>query len=413
MDNFNFDINKEFDDIIEEVSSKFNYTDDLKNVLGKIVKSILENKSYEDRQTFYSMLRTTPIIVIDIKSKITQEELSQKMIGDINPHIKDKEDFDKGEYGKQGVSGGGEFVTAPVLDENLNLIGVKKYIYVDGFDIDGDLSSQQQKFVDMFKTGINVPHLIHELGHAYASEKNPYTMDGNILTQRMGMCENKYKLTPLGNAQYECEQIEMKNLFIEEGINSNFEEDNLARYLGISLEEVKKLYGDVLDYSFYQPRISDMTRRLSSTDFGLDLDEWRKSGDKNALANINEAFSKANFYEKRAKLFQRKLIDEGDFEKEIIPARNYVFNNPGDNYEKEALEKMEKDFFPNTEDMSPMDMMNTILLQYYDIGIHKYSFPIKDYVKMLNIIEAQGVGLINQAVKIKTEEKQIEEGQKQ
>ena len=29
------------------------------------------------------------------------------------------------------------------------------------------LTSSQKKFVEMFQTGINVPHLIHELGHAY------------------------------------------------------------------------------------------------------------------------------------------------------------------------------------------------------------------------------------------------------
>ncbi len=409
MDSFTYDIKQEFDSIIEEVSNKFNYNDDLKKVLEKIVKTTLEGKSFEERQSFYNMLRTTPIVVIDSKSQITQEELSKKMMGNVNPHIKDKDDFDKGEYGKQGISGGG-FVTEAVLDEKLNLIGIKKYIYVDGFDVNGELTQAQQKYLELFQTGINVSHLIHELGHAYASEEKPYELEGNILTQRIGLCKNKYKITPLGNGQYESEQISMENLFIEEGLNSNFEEDNLAKYLGMSLEDTKKLYNDVFPASFYQPRISNMTRRLSDVGFKSDLNSWRMKDDQNALSHINKSFGKANFYEKRAKLFARNIDDEGDPNTNIISARNYIFNNPDNEYEKATLERFEKDFFPDTDSMAPMDMMNNILLQYYDISVSKYNFSVERYVKMLNVVEAQGVGLINQAVQIRNNEsKEIEE----
>lgn len=405
MDNLKYDINQEFEDIVNEVTEKFNYNDEMKMVLGKIVRAIVGDKPYEDRNRLYSVLRTTPIVVLDQDKEITQEELSLRMNGNVNPHIKDKEDFDKGEYGKRDIRGGGGFVSEPVFDENLNIIGVKKYIYVDGFDKTKQLSHENQKFLDVFQTGINVPHLIHELGHAYASEENPYSIEDNIVSQRMGVCTNKYKVTPLGNGQYESEQIAMEGVFLEEGLNSNFEEDTLAKYLGLSLEDTMKLYGDVFPASFYQPRISNMTRMLGNLAIKEDIDKWRMTGDKQALEKANKPFYKANFYEKRHKLYARNYEDTGDPNKEIIPARNHLFNHAKNDGEKEVLEGMESDFFPETDEMTPMDMINNILLQYYDAGVHKYSFSLEKYSQMLNVIQAEGAGLITQAQKILVEEK--------
>ena len=415
MDNFKYDVNQEIEAVVNEVAKIYDYDDDMKMVLSGITRAVVGKKSFEDRELFYRVLRTTPIVVLDPEVPITQEELSLKMKGIVNPHIIDKEDFDMGEYGKQSISGAGGYVTEPVFDENLKIVGVKKYIYVDGFNKNGNLDPIKQKFLDKFQTGINVPHLIHELGHAYASEENSYSAqekDGEtIVTRRMGANTSKFRLTPLGNGKYECEQISDEGLIVEEGLNSNFEEDTLADYLGISLEEVKKLYNDVFPSSFYQPRISDMTRMLTNAGFKGDIDKWRLRGDRNALNRVNKTFSKANYYEKRDKLFKRSYEDVGDPDREVIAARNYIFNhpeypdNPAHPDQPEVLANMEKDFFPQTDNMTPMDMMNNILLQYYDVGIHKYSFSVERYRKILDIIQVEGGALITQAKAILLEDK--------
>lgn len=125
MDNFKYDINQEIEDIVAEVTQKYNYNEDMKNVLGKIIKAMVSDKQYEDRHRLYRVLKTTPIVVLDSDTKITQEELSMKMNGNVNPHIKDKKDFDKGEYGQRSISGAGAFVTTPIFDKDLNIIGEK------------------------------------------------------------------------------------------------------------------------------------------------------------------------------------------------------------------------------------------------------------------------------------------------
>lgn len=422
MDNFKYDINQEIEDIVDDVTKKFNYDEDMKMVLGKIIRATVGDKPYEDRHRLYCVLQTTPIVVLDSDKRITQEELSLKMGGNVNPHIKDKETFDQGEYGKADINGAGAFVSEPILDEDLNIIGIKKYIYVDGFDKTKPLNDQRQRFLDLFGTGINVPHLIHELGHAYVSEENPYSIEGNIVTQRMGVCTNKYKITPLGNGQYESEQISNEGIFIEEGLNTNFEEETLAKYLGLSLEETQKLYGDVFPSSFYQIKISSMTRNLVEIGLKQDIDKWRTLGDKQALERCNTPFYKANFYEKRHRLFERMPKEAEQSNIEIIAARNKAFNHieKADsiekdengqtivkNYEKETLEKIEPDFFPETENMMPMDMINAILLQLYDLSVNKYSFTSDKYGMMLAVTEAQCGGLIMQAQQNINKEKGI------
>lgn len=412
MENLKYDINEEIENVIEEVSQNYGYDEELKKVLSKITKAIIEGKSYEDKQKFFNLLRTTPIVVLDPKEKITEEELNAKMFGNANSHIKDKETFDKGVYGSQSINGGGAFISTAVLDENLNITGVKKYIYVSKFDTSGEIQPSQRRFFNTFRTGISVHHLIHELGHAFASEENPYSMEDGVLTQRMGACSNKYKFTSLGDGTYECEQIERSGLFLEEGLNTNFEEETLAKYLGLSLQDTLKLYGNILSSSLYQPRISNMTRMLGEIGIKDDLDKWRLTGDEKAYERANRPFQKANFYEKRDKLYRRIHEDFGDSNTEIIPARNHFFNHPEKEKEKEILAQIEKDFFPDTADMTPMDMMDNILNQYYDIGANKYNFSIERYSKMLNIIQAEGGALINQArpfVNIEKEAKKEEQ----
>lgn len=412
MDNFKYDFNKEYEDIVEEVSQKFGYKEELSSTLVKIAKAVLDGKSFEDRQIFYKMLRTTPIVIIPDNSKISHEEIVEKMLGDVNPHIKDKSKVDLGEYGKQKAAGA--FVSEPIIDENLNIKGIKKFLYITEINTSRELSESQKKYIDMFHTVINVPHLIHELGHAWASEENPYSIEDGILTQRMGTVETKFKLTDLENGQYESEAISTTGLFIEEGINTNFEERSIAKYLGISLEAAKKLYkNNTITPSIYQASISTMTESLYNGAFMDDIEKWRMYGDKNAEERLNEKFLKTNFYEKRDKLFLRSKGLTGDPESNLIAARNMIFDNPemGEN-EANLMERLEKDFFPDATESSPMEVMDMILKQFYDVNANKYSIQIENYGKILNVIAREGYGLINQATKIQEEKREFKEESK-
>lgn len=402
MEDLKYDFDKEYEEVVAEVSEKFKYSSELKNVIARITKVVTEGMSYEDRQVFYKMLRTTPIIIIPENAKITEDELSERMFGDVNPHIKTKE-FDRGEYDKQGSAGA--FVTTPVIDENLNIIGVKKYIFVRGFDTTRQLTSREQEYFDIFHTGINVSHLIHEMGHAYAAEQNPYSIKDNILTMRLGACEMKSKITSLGNGQYESEGISTTGLYIEEGLNTNFEEENLAKYLGMDLDATKKLYDTVLIRSNYQSGISLMTERFMDSPFRGEIERWRKTGDKEALESLNATFAKANFYEKRDKLYARDESIEPGTEGNIIVQRNAIFNNKDFKPRSaEIMKELEGVFFEDPTDMSPMEMIDNTLMQYYNTDLHKYKLPIETYGDLLKVTTIEGCSLIKQAMDIREQE---------
>lgn len=393
MDELNYEVNNEYEKVIEEITQKFGYSENLKDILTKIIQCSLDNKSYEERQTFYKMLKTTPIVIVPENTKITPEELIEKMIGNINPHIKCLKE-------KEEINATNAFITQPVIDENLNLVGVKKFLYVSCFDVSKQLTEREQNFLDVFETGIDVPNLIYELGHAWASEKNPYTMkENNILIQRLGSCEKIYKINPLGNSKYELEPLSVDALYIEEGINTNFEEETLAKYLKISIDDVKNLYGKIIMSNPYQLSISSITEKLAGETLKKDIDKWRFSGDKEALENINLILSKANFYEKREKLYERdESIIEGSDEN-IVIARNKVFNDPEMSEETASiLKELEKDFFVNPKEFSPIDMIDNVLLQYYNVNKQKYNLDVEKYTKILEIIAREGYGLINQAL---------------
>lgn len=404
MEDLKCDFDKECEEVVDEVAQKFKYNDELKSVLSKIAKAALNGRTYEEKQLFYKMLRTTPILVVPHNTTISHEEIVERMIGDVNPHIKDKSTVDNGEYDKQESAGA--FVTAPIIDENLNLVGVKKFLYITEFDRSEDNLDVSPEYFERFQTAINVPHLIHELGHAWVAEANPYTIENGILTQRMGTVESKYKITELGNGQYESEGISTTGTFIEEGLNTNFEEETVAKFLGISLEEVQELYSNgTITPSFYQPGMAKMTELMATLSKG-DFAKWRIFGNKDSLERINETFSKANFYEKREKLYFRNEMTEGNPEEDIIVARNMLFNEPkGSEEAVKIMQNIEEDFFPDSSEMTPMQMMDNILMQYYDMNANRYHLGIDNYTQMLKVISREGYGFINQTIQIQGQEK--------
>ena len=234
-----FDIQLEYDEVVKKVSKKYNYNDDLKGVLRKILPSMLDSCSYEDRLNFYKMLNHTPIVVISSDSKITEEEIKSLYLGDVNPHIKEEKNY-LGEYDKQEAEGA--FVSEALLDNNLNIVGKKQFIYVKELNTEKRYTDKDKKRVELFGTGINVSHLIHELGHAWVSEKGSYRIEEGKLIQRCGTAELISELIPNGDGTYTKKNISNEGLMLEEAINTTQELKYIARYLGIKKDECEKLY---------------------------------------------------------------------------------------------------------------------------------------------------------------------------
>ena len=238
---------EEINDVVEEVCKKYGYdsedkenNESFKTVLLRVITVMLKDANQEDRNLFYQMLRHTPIVITDNLTMEGYEKLMEQYIGNINPHIIE-EKVEVGEYGKN--IGDGAYISEPIIDDNMQIKGKKSFIYIQRVD---------QKGKEFLGTDINVPHLIHELGHAWHAEKDEYTMiDDTTLKNRVGTAEFIYSFTKREDNRYikKCEKT--TGLMIEEGMNTVREEKAMADYMNIPLEEMKEKYKSVLIPSNY------------------------------------------------------------------------------------------------------------------------------------------------------------------
>ena len=385
-------MNQEINKVINEVCEKFQYdstdkegNDSLKTVLLKICAVMLKDSNEEDRNLFYEMLRHTPIVVTENLTPEGYKHLEEKYIGNVNPHIVE-EKSNVGEYGKN--VGAGAYVSEPILDENLQFKGKKSFLYIQ------KVNNREQQF---FGTDINVSHLIHELGHAWHAEKDQYTMlPNNTLKNRTGTAEFIYSFSKNPDGTYTMHTDKVSGLMLEEGMNTLCEEQAMADYMNISLEEMKDKYRTVLIPSSYQGYIANfvsyMLQQLNSKDF----EQWRMYGDSESKGRIESLMSRTKYWENR----EQDILPTSDSPRNYNNKRQIIARMQGDSVQ-EFFKHYENIYFPDISQMSPLDKIENVLEQFYNMSLIKYSIDLEDYKAFLNSLGYEGYSLINQSSDIK------------
>ena len=385
-------MNQEINKVVNEVCEKFQYdstdkegNDSLKTVLLKICAVMLKDSNEEDRNLFYEMLRHTPIVVTENLTPEGYKHLEEKYIGNVNPHI-DEEKSNVGEYGKN--VGAGAYVSEPILDENLQLKGKKSFLYIQ------KVNNREQQF---FGTDINVSHLIHELGHAWHAEKDQYTMlPNNTLKNRTGTAEFIYSFSKNPDGTYTMHTDKVSGLMLEEGMNTLCEEQAMADYMNISLEEMKDKYRTLLIPSSYQGYIANfvsyMLQQLNSKDF----EQWRMYGDSESKGRIESLMSRTKYWENR----EQDILPTSDSPRNYNNKRQIIAKMQGDSVQ-EFFKHYENIYFPDISQMSPLDKIENVLEQFYNMSLIKYSIDLEDYKAFLNSLGYEGYSLINQSSDIK------------
>ena len=385
-------MNQEINKVVNEVCEKFQYdstdregNDSLKTVLIKICTVMLKDSNEEDRNLFYEMLRHTPIVITEGLTPEGYKRLEEKYIGNVNPHIVE-EKSNVGEYGKN--VGAGAYVSEPILDENLQLKGKKSFLYIQ------KVNNREQQF---FGTDINVFHLIHELGHAWHAEKDQYTMlPNNTLKNRTGTAEFIYSFSKNPDGTYTMHTDKVSGLMLEEGMNTLCEEQAMANYMNISLEEMKDKYRTVLIPSSYQGYIANfvsyMLQQLNSKDF----EQWRMYGDSESKGRIESLMSRTKYWENR----EQDILPTSDSPRNYNNKRQIIAKMQGDSVQ-EFFKHYENIYFPDISQMSPLDKIENVLEQFYNMSLIKYSIDLEDYKAFLNSLGYEGYSLINQSSDIK------------
>ncbi len=383
---------EEINDVIEEVCKKYGYdsedkenNDSLKTVLLRATTAMLKDANQEDRNLFYQMLRHTPIVITEKLTMESYQKLKEQYIGDINPHIIEEE-VELGEYGK-GIADGA-YESKPIIDENMQLKGKKSFIYMQKVD---------ERIKDFLGTDINVPHLIHELGHAWHAEKDEYTMlDDKTLKDRIGTAEFIYSFSKGEDNKYVQKGEKVTGLMIEEAINTVREEQAMADYMGIPLEEMQQKYGPILKRNNYQGYISGVMQytlqKLNKDDF----ENWRLYGSSESKAKINDLMGRTKYWENR----EKDILSSSDSPRNYDRKRQLISRIEEDDVQN-FLKKYENVYFPDISKMTPLDKIENVLEQVFNLKDKKYIMGFENYQDFLDLLSDEGYPLINQSAELR------------
>lgn len=384
----NFD-NKEINDNIEAVSKKYGYSKELNNVLKRIVPCMLKDKNDESKKMLFETLNRVKIFVLPYGATKEDIDKCQKEIyGDINKGIEFVSE-NRGEYGK-GMAPGA-YNTEPVFDENMNIIDRKSFLYVTEL-------SNNSKLCKEYDTNINLSHLIHELGHAWASEKQEYIQDenGNYITN-VGACTLKCSVD---KENKKVESIGYENLLIEESLNTIEEENVLCELLNI--DNIKELNEKGYVPSIYQGTQTDIMKSYIEK-FGKEsFDNFRFLKDKEALKEIEKALEdtpawvkiSTEEYEKNKKEKFKKVneLDVSDDAKQRI---------------NEFFDKYSDVYFPDNSKFTAMQKLENVFTQLYNFNSIKYNFNIIKNDNNMEIYKQVVIAMTQEGYVLKNQAKDI------
>lgn len=163
--------------------------------------------------------------------------------------------------------------------------------------------------------------------------------------------------------------------------------------MGISQEEMNFFYEKVLVSSDYQGSISYVVKDLMDKTSSQDLKSWRLHGDKKAKRSVENLLEKTEEWQNREEM---ALCDQTE-KRKIIERIDSVRI-------QEIFEKYKEDYFPNVLSMKPLQRIDNVLEQFYNLKSIKYSIDIADYMNVIRQIGYEIYPFLKQAGEIKKKE---------
>ena len=183
---------------------------------------------------------------------------------------------------------------------------------------------------------------------------------------------------------------------LEEGMNTLCEEQAMADYMNISLEEMKNKYRTVLIPSSYQGYIANFVSYMLQQLNRQDFEQWRMYGDSESKGRIESLMSRTKYRKNR----EQDILPTSDSPRNYNNKRQIIARMQGDSVQ-EFFKHYENIYFPDISQMSPLDKIENVLEQFYNMSLIKYSIDLEDYKAFLNSLGYEGYSLINQSSDIK------------
>jgi len=381
-------LNKDINKIIDNVSEKFSYDEELNSILKRIVPVMIEGKSEEISNMLFDTLNRVKIFVLE--NNATKEDIDrcqEEVFGGTNRDVKFESETGS-EYGK-GIAAGA-YVNEPIFDDDMNIVGKQSFLYVTKL-------SKYDKLAEVYGTDINLSHLIHELGHAWASEKEEFVQDENgNYVNNIGACSITATVDKKNKAVL---SDNYEGLFLEETLNTIEEENTLCKLLGI--ENINELKAKGYVPSNYQGLMTDITKSYIEK-FGKErFNDFRFLKDKDALRGIEEAIENTEGWKiiqteeyekgKRAKFAKVNELNTTDGAKRMI---NDIFG------------QYDHVYFPDNSQFTPMQKLENVFQQLFNFSVAKYSFDIMK-AENLEIYKEVVRAMINEGYVLKNQAKEL------
>ena len=384
-------------DFIDKIGIKYGYDIELVDALKRCVPAMIEGKNEEEISLLMDTLERVQIYTFDKQPK--EEEIlaikNQKLNGR-NDHVKFIS-CDKGEYEKADAPGA--YMGEPVFDENMNIVDRVGVIYLTNLYS----NSETAKF---YGTKINLSHLIHELGHAWAAQKDEFIQEENgdyINTIGAVKFYNK-----VDRETCTSEEIGVEGLYIEEALNSIEEEEALYRILGISD------FHDIPGYvsSEYQGAMTAMMRYYIEKLGKSPFENLRIHKDRKEIDQLQEIFDETDFA-KSMKESDRYTNKEKKFES----VQKTSMSDDTKKYIKDFFEEYRELYFTPPKNTDFLRNLDNTMEQLYNFNSIKYNYDITRedisdaYSKTQVSILSEGYVPVNQATEIIEKRKEQERPQ--
>lgn len=182
---------------IETIIEKYNYSNEIADILRKAYPEYINYFGKENEPIIYEALLNTPIVICD---NIYDYLKNSDLLGDI------------------GMVNIGDMKRASgVYQSKPNIIWNEN---TQSFEI-----ASIRRVVAITSLGLKEPNiLIHELGHLIKAYYQEYQIEGDILSSRSGLIESKEKIVIEENGTINTRLIEENSVGLEEGLNSILEE---------------------------------------------------------------------------------------------------------------------------------------------------------------------------------------------
>lgn len=348
----------DFDRIIDEIGKMYNYSDELVEALKKCVPAMAKGKSKPEIQLIIDTLKRVEIYTFNEQPTEEQiDEIEKSKINGRNNHVTEN-GLDLGEYGKS--VGAGAYHSFPIFDEKMNIVDRVGFIHLTNLSENSDTAKFQGSL-------INYSHLIHELGHAVAAQKDEFVQseNGNYI-HNIGAVSFSY-IVDRDNCS--TEQVGETGLYLEEGINTIEEECVLCELFEV--ESIKDIPGYVP--SVYHGLMSDTVAAYIQQIGSLPFSKLRNFKDDSDLRPYMEIIAKTevaqelnnpDFYDSKRATFDRVLELEKISDDEKMKLKTY-FDEYSDVYYNPHIQG---DF---------LQRLNNVLNQMYNFGLRRGYFPLR------------------------------------